>query len=50
MAITTDAEIAAIKPESGVSVRRMAIQSKYGGGLKLEVRASGIRRFVYRQR
>ena len=48
MAITTDAEIAAIKPESGVSVRRMAIQSKYGGGLKLEVRASGIRRFVYR--
>lgn len=48
MAITTDAEIAAIKPESGVSVRRMAIQSKHGGGLKLEVRASGIRRFVYR--
>ena len=48
MAITTDADIAAIKPESGVSVRRMAIQSKYGGGLKLEVRASGIRRFVYR--
>ncbi|HDN9015616.1 TPA: integrase arm-type DNA-binding domain-containing protein [Aeromonas salmonicida] len=48
MAITTDAEIAAIKPESGVSVRRMAIQSKHSGGLKLEVRASGIRRFVYR--
>lgn len=48
MAITTDAEIAAIKPESGVSVRRVAIQSKHGGGLKLEVRASGIRRFVYR--
>ena len=48
MAITTDAEIAAIKPESGVNVRRMAIQSKHGGGLKLEVRASGIRRFVYR--
>ncbi|WP_270668472.1 MULTISPECIES: tyrosine-type recombinase/integrase [unclassified Aeromonas] len=48
MAITTDAEIAAIKPESGVIVRRMAIQSKHGGGLKLEVRTSGIRRFVYR--
>ncbi|MNG94686.1 Prophage CP4-57 integrase [compost metagenome] len=48
MTITTDAEIAAIKPESGVSVRRMAIQSKHGGGLKLEVRSSGIRRFVYR--
>ena len=48
MAITTDAEIAAIKPESGVTVRRMAIQSKHGGGLKLEVRTSGIRRFVYR--
>lgn len=48
MAITTDAEIAAIKPESGVSVRRMAIQSKHGGGLKMEVRTSGIRRFVYR--
>ncbi|MFM5469168.1 tyrosine-type recombinase/integrase [Aeromonas sp. R1-2] len=48
MAITTDAEIAAIKPESGVIVRRVAIQSKHGGGLKLEVRASGIKRFVYR--
>ncbi|BBS86486.1 MULTISPECIES: tyrosine-type recombinase/integrase [Aeromonas] len=48
MAITTDAEIAAIKPESGVIVRRMAIQSKHGGGLKLEVRTSGIKRFVYR--
>ncbi|HHQ4710702.1 TPA: tyrosine-type recombinase/integrase [Aeromonas veronii] len=48
MAITTDAEIAAIKPESGVIVRRTAIQSKHGGGLKLEVRTSGIRRFVYR--
>ncbi|MCF5839574.1 tyrosine-type recombinase/integrase [Aeromonas veronii] len=48
MAITTDAEIAAIRPESGVIVRRMAIQSKHGGGLKLEVRASGIRRFIYR--
>lgn len=48
MAITTDAEIAAIKPESGVIVRRVAIQSKHGGGLKLEVRTSGIRRFVYR--
>ncbi|MFQ2218710.1 tyrosine-type recombinase/integrase [Aeromonas enteropelogenes] len=48
MAITTDAEIAAIKPESGVSVRRVAIQSKHGGGLKLEVRTSGIKRFVYR--
>lgn len=48
MAITTDAEIAAIKPEPGVSVRRVAIQSKHGGGLKLEVRSSGIRRFVYR--
>lgn len=48
MAITTDAEIAAIKPESGVTVRRVAIQSKHGGGLKLEVRASGIKRFVYR--
>ncbi|MFA7258581.1 MAG: integrase arm-type DNA-binding domain-containing protein [Aeromonas bestiarum] len=48
MAITTDAEIAAIKPESGVIVRRLAIQSKHGGGLKLEVRTSGIKRFVYR--
>ncbi|GKQ68483.1 integrase [Aeromonas caviae] len=48
MAITTDAEIAAIKPESGVTVRRVAIQSKHGGGLKLEVRTSGIKRFVYR--
>ncbi len=48
MTITTDAEIAAIKPKSGVTVHRVSIQSKHGGGLKLEVRASGIKRFVYR--
>ncbi|MDM5057403.1 tyrosine-type recombinase/integrase [Aeromonas rivipollensis] len=46
--IKTDAEIAAKKPKSGVSVCRVAIQSKHGGGLKLEVRANGLKRFVYR--
>lgn len=46
--IKTDAEIAAKKPKTGVSVCRVAIQSKHGGGLKLEVRANGLKRFVYR--
>lgn len=48
MAITRDAEIAALKPEERLAVKRYAIQSKHGGGLKIEIRLSGLKRFVYR--
>jgi len=46
--ITKDAQIAALKPDPDVTVKRYAIQSKHGGGLKIEVRANGLKRFIYR--
>ena len=46
--ITKDAQISALKPDPDVAVKRYAIQSKHGGGLKIEVRANGLKRFVYR--
>ena len=48
MAISKDLEISSLKPVEGVKVKRYAIQSKHGGGLKIEIRASGLKRFVYR--
>jgi len=48
MTITRDAEISALKLPAGARVKRFAVQSKYGGGLKMEVRDSGLKRFVYR--
>ena len=48
MAISKDLEISSLKPVEGVKVKRYAIQSKHGGGLKIEIRESGLKRFVYR--
>lgn len=48
MAISKDLEVSSLKPVEGVRVKRYAIQSKHGGGLKIEIRESGLKRFVYR--
>lgn len=48
MAISKDLEISSLKPVEGVKVKRDAIQSRHGGGLKIEIRESGLKRFVYR--
>ncbi|MGL5990499.1 MAG: tyrosine-type recombinase/integrase [Plesiomonas sp.] len=46
--LSTDLEIAALKPPVGVKVKRYAVKSKHGGGLKAEIRESGLIRFLYR--
>ncbi len=48
--IKQDREISALAVDEGKSVKRFSVQSKHGGGLHLEVRADGRRRFVYRAR
>lgn len=48
MAVSKDLEIASLKPVEGVKVKRYAVQSKHGGGLKIEIRENGLKRFVYR--
>lgn len=46
--LSTATEISAASLKEGATVQRLAIQSKHGGGLKLELRANGLKRFVYR--
>ncbi|UUM72208.1 integrase arm-type DNA-binding domain-containing protein [Aeromonas hydrophila] len=48
--ITQDREVAAALVENGKAVSRFTVHSKHGGGLHLEVRSDGRRRFVYRAR
>lgn len=46
--VNTPAEVSAASIESGVLVKRLSVQSKHGGGLKLEIRDSGLKRYIYR--
>lgn len=46
--LNTTTEISAATLKEGAAVQRFAIQSKHGGGLKLEIRANGLKRFIYR--
>lgn len=48
--ITQDREIAALTTEEGKSVSRFTVYSKHGGGLHVEVRPDGLKRFNYRAR
>lgn len=48
--IRQDREISALEADAGKTVKRFTVHSKHGGGLHLEVRANGKRRFVYRFR
>ena len=49
-AITQDREISALTTEEGKTVSRFTILSKHGGGLHIEVRSNGLKRFNYRAR
>ncbi|WP_349918609.1 tyrosine-type recombinase/integrase [Aeromonas veronii] len=46
--LNTATEISAANLKEGATVQRFAVQSKHGGGLKLEIRANGLKRFIYR--
>lgn len=46
--LNTSAEISAATLKDGAKVQRFAVQSKHGGGLKLEIRANGLKRYIYR--
>lgn len=48
--IKQDREIPGLTVDAGKPVKRFTVHSKHGGGLHLEVRADGRRRFVYRAR
>ena len=46
--LNTATEISAATLREGATVQRFAVQSKHGGGLKLELRSHGLKRFIYR--
>ncbi|MGL6355696.1 tyrosine-type recombinase/integrase [Aeromonas veronii] len=46
--LNTATEVSAAKLKEGAIVQRFAVQSKHGGGLKLEIRANGLKRYIYR--
>lgn len=46
--LNTATEVSAATIKDGAFVQRFAVQSKHGGGLKLEIRANGLKRFIYR--
>lgn len=46
--LNTATEISAAILKEGAIVQRYAVQSKHGGGLKLELRNNGLKRFIYR--
>ncbi len=46
--LNTATEVSAATLKEGATVQRFAVQSKHGGGLKLELRANGLKRFIYR--
>lgn len=48
--ITQDREISALTTEEGKAVSRFTVYSKHGGGLHIEVRPDGLKRFNYRAR
>ena len=48
--ITQDREVAALTTEEGKKVSRFTVYSKHGGGLHVEVRPDGLKRFNYRAR
>lgn len=48
--IKQDREISVLAVDEGKSVKRFSVQSRHGGGLHIEVRSNGKKRFVYRFR
>ncbi|MGE6167792.1 tyrosine-type recombinase/integrase [Aeromonas media] len=50
VAIRQDREIPALVVDEGKAVKRVSVHSRHGGGLHMEIRADGRKRFVYRAR
>ncbi|WP_323900134.1 tyrosine-type recombinase/integrase [Aeromonas caviae] len=50
VAIRQDREIPSLVVDEGKAVKRVSVHSRHGGGLHMEIRADGRKRFVYRAR
>ena len=50
VSIRQDREIPALVVDEGKAVKRVSVHSRHGGGLHMEIRADGRKRFVYRAR